>query len=157
MCCRTPLHEARRVVAFVGRIAGPPQPYHRALLRACALACHDTIHCIVTQGWKMGSSPSSFPAQFFFSLFQVLQDHKKKKKLYIYFMSSVEQNKFIKIYFIYIFFSSFTHCKTSKKKFLQYIFFPMCYSPSTQFTLYIHNNSYTTHDHTSIIKCTMDA
>ena len=61
---------------------------------------------------------------FHFSLFQLLQDH----KFFFFFMSSVEPNKFI------IFFSSFTHCKTSEKKILQYIFFSMCYSPSTHIT-----------------------
>ena len=47
---------------LLGRIARPCC----APLLAYALACHDTIHCIVTQGWKMGSSPSNFPALFFF-------------------------------------------------------------------------------------------
>ena len=48
--------------ALPGSIARP----YCAPLRTCALACHDTIHCIMTQGWKMGSNPSSFPALFFF-------------------------------------------------------------------------------------------
>ena len=69
----------------VGRIVAPCC----APLHACALACHDTIRCIVTQSCKMGSSPSSFPAHtfffspIFFSLFHLLEDH-KKKILYIY-------------------------------------------------------------------------
>ena len=137
MSRRRPLSAAGHVVACLGGIAGPPRPYRMACyapLRTCALACHDTIHCIVTQGRKMGSSPSSFPALFFFfHLFHLLEDHKKKKNFHF----PIKQNKFIKKKF-----SSFTHCKTSEK-FLPHIFFPMFYSPSTQITQhtqqFIHN------------------
>ena len=62
----------RRIVAL------PPAVSHLSLDTSCwpyrgpccasvPLACHDIIYCIVTQGWKMGSSPSSFLALFFFS------------------------------------------------------------------------------------------
>ena len=80
-----------------GRIVAPCC----APLHAYALACHDTIRCIVTQSCKMGSSPSSFPAHtfffslIFFSLFHLLEDHKKKKFIYIYI--------YIYIYIFHIF------------------------------------------------------
>ena len=57
---------------------------------------------------------------FFFShhfFFLIPATGKPPKKIFIYFFHfPIELNKFIKIYFI-LFFSSFTHCKTSKKKF----------------------------------------
>ena len=128
----------------------PAQSY-RAWLCALRLVsqdlCHDTICCIVTQHqkWAVAHSSStapffffSFSFIFFFHLFYSLQDHKKKKKLFI---SSIEP----KIFTI-IFFSYFTLCKTpEKKKFLN--IFPICYLPSIQF-----HTIHTTHNQASIIK-----
>ena len=81
---------ANGVVAYFGRIVVAPsciaQPY-RGLV---PLLCHDTMHCIVTQAGKIGSSPFQlqklfffFHSLFFFILFHLLEDP-KKKKLYIY-------------------------------------------------------------------------
>ena len=69
--------------ALLNRIVGPCcEP-----LRAYALACHDTIHFIVTQGWKMASNPSIFPALFFFFHSSFFFSHssywKTTKKIYI--------------------------------------------------------------------------
>ena len=71
----------RLLVVLQGRVV--------VLLRAPARsghACHDTTQCIMTQSWKMGSSPSSLFCTFvcffffsfhFFSLFHLLEGHKK--------------------------------------------------------------------------------
>ena len=129
----------------------------------------------------MGSSPSScqklFPFFFFFHSFffsfQLLENHQRK----IFFFSfSSKPNKFIKIYFIH-FFSSFTHCKTLENVFFLHIifffkikFWSICpkflkqlvltLNPSVQhFSYSIHQaynfNSYTTHDHTSLMLYTL--
>ena len=59
-----------RVAHRVATLCCGPQHAGQAMSRpgACLrLACRDTTHCIVTQNWKMGNSPSSFsPAPFFF-------------------------------------------------------------------------------------------
>ena len=99
----------------------------------------------------MGSSPARFPALSFFTHF--FSSHssywKTIKKIFFYFFYFlVEPNKFIKIYFI-IFFSSFTHCKTSKFFFSSHHFFSYVLFTKhtiTQFiqhmiTQFIHNNS----------------
>ena len=106
---------------------------------------------------NMGSSPASLPTtlfcfhSFFFILFHPLEDH---KKIYFFFHFPVEQNKLIKIYFFI--FSSFTHCKTSEKISSIQFFFPMCYSPSTQITQFIHNNScYAHHSHIKHHACSV--
>ena len=89
---------------------------HRVVVSPCALpslACHDTNHCIVTQSWRMGSSPASqhklffFHIKIFFLSFQLLENH-QYIYIYIYIYSfffhfPVEPNKFSKIYFIYFF------------------------------------------------------
>ena len=105
---------------------------------ASSALCHDTNCCIVTQcKLKMGSSPAAF-LHLFFSISFLLHfsssiGRPKKKK--IYFLFSINLLKFIS----FIFFSSFTHCKTLEKFLLIINFFPMCYSLSTQ-----SHNSYNT-------------
>ena len=91
-----------------GRLVTRYWPYRGPCCAPVSLAYHDTIHCIVTQSWKMGSSSAFQQKFFFFHLFQLLQDPKKNYiYIYIYFMSSVEQNKFMKIYFILFYFFQF--------------------------------------------------
>ena len=79
---------------------------------------------------EMGSSspappppPALSPFFFhtiFFPSFQLLEIPQKKN---IFFFIFSKPNKFIKIYLFFIFFSSFTHCKTLEKKFLHINFF----------------------------------
>ena len=65
---------------------------------------------------KMGSSPAKFPAPFFFShhfifffiLFYLLEDH----QIFLFFFHFLIEPK---IFFLNIFFSYFTHCKTLEK------------------------------------------
>ena len=120
------------------------------------LLCHDTMYYIVTKTGKWAvAHPTAKKLVFFFfhfiffPLFQLLQDHQKKKKN---FMSPVEPNKYLfKIYiYIYIYIPCFTHCKTSEKNFFNTFFFPMCYSSSTQFTQ--HTQQFMLY--TPFIKCT---
>ena len=98
------------------------------------------------------------PAPFFFShhFFLIPATGKPPKKYLFIFHFPIEPNKFIKIYFFYLFFfSSFTHCKTSKKissyHFFSYVLFTK--HTITQFiqhmiTQFIHNNScYAHHSH----------
>ena len=134
-----------RIVSLLGHVVVVSCLAMRALVRP--MSQYSLLYRDSKQ--KMGSSPASLPCTclFFFTLFflfQLLEDHKKKKNIYIYiyfffFHFPVEQNKIIKIYFIY-FFSRFTHCKTSEKTFLlntfiyYYYYFPMCYSLRTQIT-----------------------
>ena len=100
---------------------GPSWPYHgmplldrsavSCLLARPGHACHDTTRCIVTQSWKgavahPASSAQFFPffSAFFFLFVPATARPQKKIHTYIYiYMSSVEQNKFIKFFFIYIF------------------------------------------------------
>ena len=109
---------ADRIVALPGCVRGPyctPRP---------AVSRYNLLYR--DPDWKMGSSPSSllhfffmFYFVFFFSLifvfilFHLLEDH-KKKCIYIFFHFPVEQNKFIKIFFLFFFLEK-THCKTLKK------------------------------------------
>ena len=92
--------------------------------------------------WKMGSSPSCllpllqiFFHSFFFSFCSTYW--KTTIYIYIYIYTQPHFHVFSRtknIYFKY-FFSRFTHCKTSEKKFSStHFFFLMCYSPSIQIT-----------------------
>ena len=105
-------------------------------MRACCAppnpACHDTMHCIVTQHQNGPHSRFHCTIFFFTSFFFLIPaTGKPPKKYFFFFHFPIEPNKFIKIYFN--FFPSFTPCKTSKKKnFFSLFFFPMCYSLSTQ-------------------------
>ena len=127
----------------------------RATVRPCAASqalCQDTITCIVTQHWKMGSSPFQLLQPFFSLCFTYW---KTTKIYYILFYFPVEPNKFIRIYFIYFyFFFSFTHCKTSEKNLFHTHFFFLCAIHQAHKSHNIYNNSCYTH-HSS--KCTMDA
>ena len=123
---------------------GLSRPYHGRVPYANCALCYPVSrykNCIVTQTWKRGSSPSSFvSAAFpFFSHFFSHSCYLKKnhqKKIFSHFL--VEPNKFIKIYFIH-FFSSFTHCKTSEKKFSSHhLFF---FFSSSVASLLLHNCS----------------
>ena len=132
------------VVALPGLIIGPCC----VPLRACALACHDTIHCIVTQGWKMGNSPSSFLALFFFSLisfFLYLFTYWKTPQNYYFFsFSSSTKN----VYFILFYFPVLHTVKPRKKNPQHTIFFYSfsslpCYShrcSSLNIAIYITQN-----------------
>ena len=89
-----------RVAASCCALA-PARSYHGLT----SLLCHDTICCIVTktEKWEVAHPAACNPffffhSLFFFSLFQLLQDHNIYIYIYIYiyiFMSSIEQNKFI--------------------------------------------------------------
>ena len=124
-------------------------------------------NCILTQIGKRGSNPSSFVSTtlFFFIIFLLDFVSLTGRPKIFFFSFSNRTNKFIKIYFVYFFsFSSFTHCKTSEIFFQHIIFFPMCYSPSTQnhtthttyTTQFIHNNScYAHHSHIKHNACSV--
>ena len=100
--------QAGCVVVPPGRIIGSSRS---VLLRpsACSVVSWPDVPTVSRynmlyrdQDWEMGSSPPSclqpffFSTHYFFSLFQLLQDHNIYIYIYIYiFMSSVEQNKFI--------------------------------------------------------------
>ena len=101
----------------VGRIVVYPLRSGQSVVLPCV-----TIQKLYRDSnWEKGNSPFQLPATFFFlffSSFLFFFSHSSywktiKKKLYIYFSFSSKSNKFIKIYFI--FFSSFTHCKTLEK------------------------------------------
>ena len=106
------------------------------------------------QDWEMGSRPPSCKQPFFFThFFPFVPATARPQYIYIYiFMSLVEPNKFIKIYFIY-FFSSFTHYKTLEKIYsIQFFFSSMLFTKHTIHT--IHTQHLNTLQSS---KCTMNA
>ena len=108
-----PCAQTGRVVAHVGRVVGPcckaswPCRGHPTA-RPNALS-HDTMHCIVTKAGKWAVAHLGAFANPFFFFFThhffsfVPATIRPQKKIYIFFMSSVEPNKVIIIYFIYFF------------------------------------------------------
>ena len=112
-----------------GHIVAQAQPYRGRVLAVSwplaahpCLLCHDTIPLYRDLNWKLGSSPFQLPATFFFHIiFFSHSSYWKTTKKKHFFSFSSKSNKFIKIYFI--FFPSFTHCKTLKKKISHHFFF----------------------------------
>ena len=167
---RSPLREHRQCRRASRPCRRPSHRQYRGPIRSCpgrmvgvdatpCLMCHDTMHCIVTKAGKWAKAHLTtrkiffFFTSFFFSFVHLLEDH--KKTYYFFFHFSVEPNKFIKIYFIF-FPVLHTIKPKKKKKIINTFFFPMCYSPSTQFTQphIIHNIHQNPH-HSS--KCTVYA
>ena len=96
-----------RIVACLGHIVATPACTARLYCGLVPLLCHDTMHCIVTQARKMGSSPFQhqklffFFTHIFFSLFVHLLEDPQKKYLFIYFsFSSRTKNIFLNIFFL---------------------------------------------------------
>ena len=110
-------------------------------LRACVLLCHDTVCCIVTKpgNWAVAHSSSCnffFFTSFFFHLFHLLEDHKK----IFFFHFPIELKKFI----LNILFPVLHTVKPHKFFFFNTVFFPMCYSPSTQITQHTQQSMFCT-------------
>ena len=78
----------------------------RAPRLASPALCHDTVPCIMTQHRQIGSSPSSLLHTLFFFFSHIIFFHfvpPTRDHNFFFFHFPVEQNKFIKIYFIYFF------------------------------------------------------
>ena len=128
----------------------------------------------------MGSSPFQLlqPCFFFLLFFIICSTHYKITKFFIFFISSLEPNKFIIVYFI-LFFPVLHSVKPQEKNFLNTFFFsfnsglfcpkflkllrfyflslvfnifPMCYSPSTQFHI-THTTHHVIHPSTHKTQC----
>ena len=134
--CRRPYRG--RLLAVLQACSIVSWPCHCAPLRAIPgpVSRYNALYRYL--GWEMGSSPPSYLLHvFFFSLFFVfncstyLEDH---KNTFFFLHFPVDPNKFIKIYFFIFYFPVLHTIKPQNFFFLQHIFFPMCYSPSTRTT-----------------------
>ena len=116
-----PSARASRVVAPPGRIAASCYAPQRLLgcivaplvAPSCPVSRYNLLyHDLVQKKWAIAQPNSCNPFFFFFFCSRYC---KTTTKIYIsFFISSVEPNKFIIIYFIYFF--PFLHSKTSEKK-----------------------------------------
>ena len=107
---------------LLGRAPGHARPGARP-----GLACHNTTHCIATKTGKWAVAHPSFLCMFFFFIhfFFICSTHcKTTKKILLLFFSylPVEPQKKK--------FSSFTYCKTNRKKKISSIYIYFFFIPS---------------------------
>ena len=149
--CRTPLRAGQPCRGPIGRVVGLCRrafwPYRGPpIARPCAL-CQDTIHCIVTQTGKWAVAYPVSNTIFFFRSF--CSSYCKTTK-YFHVFSRTK-----KIFILNIFFSFFTHCKTSKK-FLQYTFFSyVLFTKHTNHTIHTQQSMLYTQSHIKHNACSV--
>ena len=144
----------------------------RVLACPCPPATHPIpqYNALYRDQVQNGQLPSLLPAYFFFShnFFPYSSYWKTTKYIYIYiyinifkffFHFPVGPNKFIKIYFIYMFFFQLSHIlkpqKKKKKNFFSSFFFYVLFTKHT-ITQFMHNNScFAHHSHVKHNACSV--